>query len=72
MAFAIGVLASAICVSAQTAQTFASPDDAVKGLIAAARSHDRDGAAVSAVNYAEGVRQFQPRLVSTLGSWCGS
>ena len=41
MAFAIGVLAGAICVSAQTAQTFASPDDAVKGLIAAARSHDR-------------------------------
>jgi len=41
MALAIGVLASAICVSAQTAQTFASPDDAVKGLIAAARSHDR-------------------------------
>jgi hypothetical protein len=41
MALAIGVLASAICVSGQTAQTFASPDDAVKGLIAAARSHDR-------------------------------
>ena len=41
MALAIGVLTSAICVSAQTAQTFASPDDAVKGLIAAARSHDR-------------------------------
>jgi len=41
MALAIVVLASAICVSAQTAQTFASPDDAVKGLIAAARSHDR-------------------------------
>jgi len=41
MALATGVLASAICVSAQTAQTFASPDDAVKGLVAAARSHDR-------------------------------
>lgn len=41
MALAIGVLASAICVSGQTAQTFASPDNAVKGLIAAARAHDR-------------------------------
>ena len=41
MALATGGLASAICVSGQTAQTFASPDDAVKGLIAAARAHDR-------------------------------
>ena len=41
MALATSVLASAICVSGQTAQTFASPDDAVKGLVAAARAHDR-------------------------------
>jgi len=38
---AIGVLAGAISASGQTAQTFASPDDAVKGLVAAARAHDR-------------------------------
>jgi hypothetical protein len=38
---AIGVLAGAIGASGQTAQTFASPDDAVKGLVAAARAHDR-------------------------------
>src|SRR5436190_21016413 len=41
MALAIGISASAICSSGQTAQAFASPDDAVKGLIAAARAHDR-------------------------------
>jgi hypothetical protein len=34
-------LGSAICVNAQTAQTFASPDDAVKSLVAAARARDR-------------------------------
>jgi hypothetical protein len=34
-------LGSAICVNGQTAQSFASPDDAVKGLVAAARAHDR-------------------------------
>ena len=30
-----------ICINGQTAQTFASPDDAVKGLVAAARARDR-------------------------------
>ena len=34
-------LTSAVCVHAQTAQTFSSPDDAVKGLVAAARASDR-------------------------------
>ena len=41
MALAVGVSASAICASGQTAQAFASPDDAVKGLVAAAKAHDR-------------------------------
>ena len=34
-------LSTAVCVNAQTAQTFSSPDDAVKGLVAAARASDR-------------------------------
>ena len=41
MTVAIAALGIPICVSGQTAQTFASPDDAVKGLVAAARARDR-------------------------------
>ena len=41
MALAMGVSAGAIRASGQTAQTFASPDDAVKALLAAARANDR-------------------------------
>ena len=41
MGLAIGLSIAAIRVSAQTAQTFTSADDAVKGLVAAARAHDR-------------------------------
>lgn len=41
MVLAIGILAAPIWVNGQTAQTFASPDDAVKALVAAARAHDR-------------------------------
>jgi hypothetical protein len=40
LAMAVG-LGSAVCITAQTAQTFSSPDDAVKGLVAAARASDR-------------------------------
>ena len=40
LAMAVG-LGSAVCISGQTAQTFASPDDAMKGLVAAARASDR-------------------------------
>ena len=38
---AIG-LSSAVCVNGQTAQTFATPNEAVKGLVTAARASDRD------------------------------
>jgi hypothetical protein len=38
---AVLLLAIAVSVNAQTAQTFPSPDDAVKGLIAAARARDQ-------------------------------
>src|SRR6185369_13448478 len=41
IAMAIGASASAICASGQTAQAFTSPEDAVKGLVAAAKAHDR-------------------------------
>jgi Protein of unknown function (DUF2950) len=40
LAAAVG-LGSAICVNGQTAQTFSSPGDAVKELVAAARAYDR-------------------------------
>ena len=40
LATAALVLLIAICVNAQTAQTFQSPDDAVKGLVTAARAKD--------------------------------